>query len=125
MSPQETSSDKDNKKDTNTKKTKDIGVDKSTNAEETRQLKELEKEYEKLGQLQARADKVTGSHQKAELQAQITAQEENIRVKQHGLKIDQALYDTKRLEAYNAELKKIKLTTAKQKDKEDMADQKA
>ena len=95
---------------------------KSMDAEESKYLKELVKDYEKLGQLQARADLADGEHEKEYLKELVKIQKENIQLKQQGLGIDQALYDTKYLEAYEKELDALNIKIAKQKDRDEKRD---
>lgn len=93
-------------------------------AEEKSRIKELSSDYEKLGQLRARAYKANGKNEKQSLEDQVKLQEESIRIKQQGLILDQSLYDIKALDAYNKELDKINQKLARKQDQENASEQK-
>lgn len=93
-------------------------------AEEESRIKELSSDYEKLGQLRARAYKANGKNEKQSLEDQVKLQEESIRIKQQGLILDQSLYDIKALDAYNKELDKINQKLARKQDQENTSEQK-
>lgn len=96
-------------------------VAKSIDKDEADRLKELGKEYEKLGKLQARADLADGEYEKKYLKDLVESQQEIIRLKQQGLNIDKSLYDTKYIKAYEKEVDDLNIKIARQKDKADKA----
>lgn len=97
-------------------------VAKSMDAEESERIKSLGKDYEKLGQLQARADLADGENEKKYLKDLVEIQKKNIQLKQQGLGIDQDLYDAKYLKAYEKELDALNIKIAKQKDRDEKRD---
>lgn len=94
-------------------------IAKSMDADELARAKQLGVEYEKLAQLQARADLADGGNEKQYLQELVVKQQELINLKQQGLNIDPALYNTQYLKAYEAELDKLNLQIKKQQDAQD------
>lgn len=97
---------------------------KSMDIEEKSRVEELGKEYQKLGRLKAQAETTKGTNERQYLEEQIKLQEEIIRGKQKGLNINQSLYDTTMLDAYNRKLDEINQKTARQKDQDIIKDQK-
>lgn len=97
---------------------------KSMDTEEKSRVIELEKEYQKLGRLKAQAETTKGTNERQYLEEQIRLQKEIIRGKQKGLNINQSLYDTTMLDAYNKKLDEINQKIARQKDQASIKDQK-
>jgi TP901 family phage tail tape measure protein len=86
--------------------------------------RQLEKAYESLGKKQAKLKVAKGDNEKQVLEDQIKKLQEIISIKQKSLDIDAALYDGKRVDAYNKELERLNILNAKKQDDANVRDSK-